>query len=110
MPRGQSESHLPHDRRGHGQSLCANGRRDGEALRGEEVMRHTVSMAAACVGLLLSAVPMLAHHSFAAEFDANRPVTLKGTVTKAEWINPHAWVYLDVKDDDGKVVNWSVEL
>ncbi len=51
----------------------------------------------------------LAHHSFAAEFDAKRPVKLQGTVTKMEWINPHAWIYLDVKGTDGTVTNWMVE-
>jgi hypothetical protein len=50
-----------------------------------------------------------AHHSFAAEFDANAPVLLRGKVTKVEWINPHAWIHLDVMDADGKVVSWMVE-
>jgi hypothetical protein len=54
-------------------------------------------------------VPVLAHHSFAAEFDAKKPVKLQGTVTKMEWINPHAWIYLDVKNTDGSVTNWMVE-
>lgn len=63
------------------------------------------------VGLLLAAavVPALAHHAFAAEFDANRPVKLRGAVTKVDWSNPHIWIFLDVKGSDGKVVNWAVE-
>jgi hypothetical protein len=61
-------------------------------------------------GLIMAAVPVLAHHSFSAEYDRSKPVTLKGTVTKVEWMNPHARFYLDVKDDAGKVVNWEFEL
>lgn len=61
-------------------------------------------------GLLVSAIPMFAHHSFAAEYDASKPVDFKGTVTKVEWTNPHARFYVDVKDADGKVTNWNFEL
>lgn len=63
------------------------------------------------VGLVLAADPavMFAHHSFAAEYDGSQPVTLKGTLTKVEWVNPHGWIYVDVPDKDGKVVNWAVE-
>lgn len=62
------------------------------------------------MALGLAAVPALAHHSFAAEYDAAKPVTLTGTVTKVEWMNPHARFYIDVKDDAGKVTNWELEL
>jgi hypothetical protein len=60
-------------------------------------------------GLMVGAIPMLAHHSFSAEFDSTKPVSLKGTVTKVEWLNPHIWLYLDVKDDAGKVTHWQCE-
>jgi hypothetical protein len=58
---------------------------------------------------LLAAAPALAHHAFAAEFDADKPIKLKGTVTKMEWINPHAWIHIDVKGEDGTVTNWMIE-
>ncbi len=59
--------------------------------------------------LMLSTVPVWAHHSFAAEFDIGKPVTLTGTVTQMEWINPHAWIHIDVKGPDGKITSWMVE-
>ena len=61
-------------------------------------------------GLILAAVPAVAHHSFAAQYDRSKPNTLTGPVTKIEWINPHARFFMDAKDDSGKVVNWEVEL
>jgi hypothetical protein len=72
-------------------------------------MRTKLSVVVVGVSLLLTAVPLVAHHSFAAEFDSGRPITLSGTVTMMEWINPHAWIHLDVKKPDGTVENWAIE-
>ncbi len=73
-------------------------------------MRTTLAVAATAFGLVLAAVPTFAHHSFAAEFDAGKTVTLTGAVTKIEWTNPHAWFYIDVTDESGKIANWGWEL
>jgi hypothetical protein len=58
----------------------------------------------------IAAAPLAAHHAFAAEFDVNQPVKVHGKVTKVEWVNPHAWIYVDVKGPDGQPVNWQFEL
>ena len=68
------------------------------------------SLAVTVAGLALACLPVHAHHSFAAEYDNKKPVELKGTVTSVEWVNPHAWIHLDVTDDSGKVTSWSCEL
>jgi hypothetical protein len=73
-------------------------------------MRTKLAILLAGAGLLLAARPLVAHHAFAAEFDANKPVKLTGTVTRVDWRNPHAWFYIDVKDETGKVTNWGWEL
>jgi Family of unknown function (DUF6152) len=69
-----------------------------------------VSAFAVGAGLMLSALPVLAHHSFAAEYDNKQPVTLTGTVTKVEWMNPHARFYINAKDESGKQADWELEL
>ena len=66
-------------------------------------------LAALIVGFLLAPIPAIAHHAFAAEFDANKMITVKGTVNKVEWTNPHMWIYVDMKDEAGAVVRWQCE-
>ena len=66
-------------------------------------------IAGAALLVAAAAVPVVAHHSFAAEFDAKKPVKLRGTVKKMEWINPHSWIHIDVKNPDGTVTTWMVE-
>jgi hypothetical protein len=73
-------------------------------------MRVKFGVLLAGVGLLAGGIPLLAHHSFAAEYDSKKPIKISGVVTKMEWMNPHARFYVDVKGTDGKVVNWNFEL
>ena len=72
-------------------------------------MRTRLTVGIAVLGSLLTAIPLFAHHAFQAEFDDKKPVHLVGKVTKMEWINPHAWIHIDVTDADGKVTSWMVE-
>jgi len=72
-------------------------------------IRTLILRTVAAATLISPTAPLVAHHAFAAEFDANQPVTLRGTVTRVEWINPHTWIHIDVKEADGKVVEWMIE-
>lgn len=72
-------------------------------------MRHTLILLMTAAGIVLTSAPLRAHHAFAAEYDASRPVKLRGTVTQWELVNPHSWIHLDVKNDDGTVTPWMIE-
>ena len=71
--------------------------------------RSTIAGVVAGLGLLAAPIAVHAHHAFAAEFDATKPVKLRGTVVKMEWINPHTWMHIEVKEPDGKVTQWAIE-
>jgi Family of unknown function (DUF6152) len=73
-------------------------------------MRKTGLLMAMAAILLSAVAPVLAHHAFSAEFDQSKPIKLTGEITKLEWTNPHAWLFVDVKGPDGKVVNWRLEM
>jgi hypothetical protein len=72
-------------------------------------MKRKLTVLAAGLGVVLAARSVAAHHSFAAEFDANQPIKLRGTVTQMDWVNPHSWIHIDVKNDDGTVTKWMIE-
>ena len=72
-------------------------------------MRTQRTLLILAAGSLLAAAPAFAHHAFAAEYDGNQPIVLKGSLTKVEWTNPHGWIFVDVKDESGKVQNWAIE-
>lgn len=72
-------------------------------------MRTALAVAVCSVGLFMAVPKASAHHAFAAEFDANKPVKLHGVVTKMDWINPHSWIHIDVKNPDGTTTNWMIE-
>src|SRR5438477_11484919 len=78
-------------------------------MRRRCLMQRRIMVALAALASLAVSVPLWAHHAFQAEFDDKKPVHLKGKVTSMEWINPHAWIHIDVEGPDGKVTNWMVE-
>jgi hypothetical protein len=87
--------------------------REGARVRSAKVRRcegTTVRALLALAFVTVVALPAWAHHSFSAEFDITKPIKLTGTITKMLWSNPHSWIYVDVKDETGKVVNWALEM
>lgn len=73
-------------------------------------MKRSMLGLAAAVGALIAAAPAMAHHSFSAEYDSKKPVTLRGYVTKVDWMNPHVYFYIDVTDEKGNITNWGLEM
>jgi hypothetical protein len=87
------------------------GRQLARPIHLEVAMKSKAAVLLVAVTFVLTVRPLVAHHSFAAEFDASKPVKLTGAVTKLEWTNPHAWIYIDAKDEKtGEVANWGFEL
>ena len=75
-----------------------------------KIMARYLLAAAACAALVAGTAPALAHHAFAAEYDGEKPIDLTGVITKARWVNPHSWLYFDVRGSDGSITNWGVEM
>src|SRR5437762_2201959 len=104
LSRGQLR-HGRHSQRG-SQSRGRGSRQKGNQVNAMSIRRMaTIGV----IGLTLAVVPLRAHHAFTSEFDASKPVKLRGTVTKVELINPHSWIHIDVKNPDGSVTNWAIE-
>jgi hypothetical protein len=80
-----------------------------EYFKGDTSMKRRLTVALAGVGVLFVALPVLAHHAFSAEFDASKPLKLRGIVARVELINPHSWIHIDVKNSDGTVTRWMIE-
>lgn len=72
-------------------------------------MKKALSLSIAILGIVAAAAPVYAHHAFAAEYDSNKPVSIRGKLTRVEWVNPHGWIHVDVTDDSGRITSWSVE-
>jgi len=81
-----------------------------QILRRSKTMRRIVLGSMIVAALIAASVPLMAHHSFAAEFDSTKSLKMTGVVTKIDWTNPHVWFYIDVKDEAGKVSNWGFEM
>src|SRR5881394_1779987 len=90
-------------------AACARPKRNKKLTGDGFMIQKRILAGMALLGSLLIALPLSAHHAFQAEFDDKKPVHLVGKVTKMEWINPHAWIHIDVTDTDGKVTSWMVE-
>src|SRR6266852_885977 len=78
-------------------------------FEGVTTMRKQVLVGVAGISLTLAAAPVRAHHAFSSEFDADKPLKLEGTISKTEWVNPHAWIHIDVKKPDGATEVWMIE-
>jgi hypothetical protein len=89
-------------------NFIETGQYEPELTVGENMMRSKLALFTG-IAALGAAIPVLAHHSFASEFDATKAIRLNGALTKIEWTNPHSYFYVDVKDDSGKVLNWACE-